>query len=148
MVELPVLAPLSSEMDVVMPQMRLAAADPGNTHILIIDDEQSISLILARILRRQGYSVDIAHDGQMGLAYMSEKSYHLILCDLWMPGMSGTDFYQMMVQRYPQMARHVIFTTGDTINGATSTYLNERGLIYLTKPFELDDLLKVVAQHV
>ncbi len=147
-VELPVLTPLSLETDVVMPQMRLAAADSANTHILIIDDEQSISLILARILRRQGYSVDIAHDGQMALAYMSEKSYHLILCDLWMPGMSGTDFYQMMVQRYPQMAHRVIFTTGDTINGATSTYLNERGLLYLTKPFELDDLLKVVAQHV
>lgn len=146
-IELPVLAPPPLETGIMMSQTEIAAADSNNTAILIIDDEQSISLILARILRRQGYSVDIAHDGQTGLTYMAEKSYHLILCDLWMPGMSGTDFYQRMVQRYPQMAQHVIFTTGDTTNGSTNAYLNERGLTCLSKPFELDELLKIVTQH-
>ncbi|MBK9053702.1 MAG: PAS domain S-box protein [Chloroflexi bacterium] len=146
-VELPLLALSNPEPEMETHPTENAAASSSDSAILIIDDEQSISLILARILRRQGYSVDIAHDGKMGLAYMNEKSYHLILCDLWMPGMSGTNFYQTMVQRYPQMAHHVIFTTGDTINSSTSAYLNEQGLTYLTKPFELDDLLKAVAQY-
>ena len=147
-VELPVMALPGLETEVTVPETGSAAASPGNSTILIIDDEQSISLILARILRRQGYRVDIAHDGQMGLTLMNEKSYQLILCDLWMPGMSGIDFYQIMVQRYPHMARHIIFTTGDTIASATSAYLNDRDLSYLTKPFELDDLLKAVARYV
>lgn len=145
-VELPLLTWATTEPEIEARQTVSAAAN-GTNSILIIDDEQSISLILARILRRQGYNVDIAHDGEMGLARLSATHYNLILCDLRMPGMSGTDFYHAVTQRFPDMTHHIVFTTGDTVNNATRSHLDSLGAAYLTKPFEMEDLLKLVSRH-
>ena len=57
--------------------------------ILLIDDEPSFVCALARLLRRDGYTVDTVDNGQRALAQLHTQRYDLILCDLHMPVLDG-----------------------------------------------------------
>ncbi|ROO89142.1 DNA-binding response OmpR family regulator [Actinocorallia herbida] len=57
--------------------------------LLIVEDERRLALSLARGLRAEGYSVDVAHDGREGLFRAGEEDYDLILLDVMLPGVSG-----------------------------------------------------------
>lgn len=61
------------------------------TRILVVEDEASLSEPLAYLLQREGYEVVVADDGRAGLAEFERGGVDLILLDLMLPGMSGTD---------------------------------------------------------
>ncbi len=112
--------------------------------ILILDDEINIQDVLAKALRRRGYVVDTANNGADGLLYLAKADYQLILCDIRMPGFNGLDFYKNIESMDPGLAKKIIFITGDTANKATQKFIEEHDVPYLTKPFELSDLLQVI----
>jgi CheY-like chemotaxis protein len=119
-------------------------ATGGEARILILDDEINIQDVLAKALRRRGYVVDTANNGADGLLYLAKTDYKLILCDIRMPGFNGLDFYKNVGSRDPGLAKKIIFITGDTANKATQAFIEEHDIQYLTKPFELSDLLQVI----
>lgn len=59
--------------------------------ILVIDDDPSVQLVLSRLLKKQGYDVTVASDGQEGLAKARSLRPALIICDWMMPRMNGID---------------------------------------------------------
>ena len=61
--------------------------------ILIIDDEDLTLSILRKMLEADGYEVDSCSSGSEALACLLHSSYDAILCDMWMSGMSGKEFY-------------------------------------------------------
>ncbi|WP_353987404.1 response regulator transcription factor [Ruicaihuangia caeni] len=61
------------------------------TRILIVEDEPSLSEPLAYLLEREGYQTAIAEDGPAGLAEFNRGGVDLVLLDLMLPGMPGTD---------------------------------------------------------
>ena len=67
------------------------AMEPNSKRILVIEDVRAISHKLTEILRTEGFQVDIAEDGEAGLAKIAEFRPHLILLDLLMPKMHGID---------------------------------------------------------
>jgi CheY-like chemotaxis protein len=103
-------------------------------------------MVVTRILRRNGYEVDAAITGQIGLELLENHPYDLILCDLRMPEMSGPEFYWNVVRKYPEFENRMIFTTGDTVNSNTREFLKSVQAKCLLKPFELNDLLSVVQE--
>ena len=57
--------------------------------ILVVDDEVELAEAVARGLRREGYAVDLAHDGEEALTKAELTPYDLVCLDLTMPGMAG-----------------------------------------------------------
>jgi signal transduction histidine kinase/ActR/RegA family two-component response regulator len=114
---------------------------PAETaRILLIDDESETLEVLARILKVQGYQADTVSNGETALLRLTRTRYDLILCDIRMPGLSGPEVYRRLEARDPEMARRIIFITGDIMSAGTRSFLKESGTSYLTKPFDLDEL--------
>ena len=61
------------------------------TTILIVEDEESLSDPLAYLLRKEGFEAVVAADGQAGLDLFASEDIDLVLLDLMLPGMSGTE---------------------------------------------------------
>ncbi len=118
---------------------------PGKgSNILILDDETNIREVLSKALDKRGYRVDAVENGEAGLRYILMKKYELILCDIRMPDFNGIDFYKIVESTNPDAAKRIIFITGDTANKATYSFIDEHHIKYLNKPFELNDVLKIM----
>ena len=122
---------------------------PGGTlmhnRILLVDNEQDILDILARVLRSAGYHADMAKDGQQALAQVSRRDYDLIISNIRMPVMGGEVFYHQLCASYPHLSKRVIFCTGDIANVSTRRFLNATGAPVIFKPFQLRTVLDVVS---
>jgi len=147
-IELPIVNPAPAQ----QPDAMTEESDQANTQsarrILVVDDEESILIVVSRVLRRQGYYVDGVISGEAALDNMAKASYDLILSDLRMPGMSGAKFFQRAKVIYPDIGSKVIFTTGDIVHNDMQDFLDQIGAPCLTKPFEVVELLTAVRQKI
>jgi CheY-like chemotaxis protein len=113
--------------------------------VLVIDDSPTIRRVVSLTLERHGFQVVTANDGVDGLTKLQENRVDLVLLDIMMPKLDG---YQVCKSiREKKKTVPVIMLSGkdgffDKVRGkmAGST-------AYITKPFEQDDLLKVVQEH-
>jgi PAS domain S-box-containing protein len=111
---------------------------------LVVDDELPIRELLARLLSRRGYEVHVAETGEAALSMNHHDRLGLVLCDVRMPGLSGFEFYSLLVADSPSLAGRFVFITGD--RGAVSA--DRPDLIdvpVLAKPFTAADLDAVLA---
>jgi signal transduction histidine kinase len=113
-----------------------------NPKILVIDDDSVIRLACEKTLRSIGYSVETAENGKMGLEKVKAKNYDLILLDLMMPEMSGTQVLEQ-VKEYDENIIVIIITGFATIESAVDT-LRKGVYDYIPKPFTPDELRNVV----
>jgi two-component system NtrC family sensor kinase len=111
---------------------------------LIVEDEPAISRACQRVLMTEGFEVDIAMNGLIAIQMVNAKNYDLCLSDVCMPGMSGIELYRYLEEVRPDLANKMVFTTGDVLNRTTSEFLKEVKRPVLTKPFTLDELIKVI----
>jgi len=72
-------------------------------HILVIEDEKSMAKALEIKLSRLGYTVTVAHNGQLGLAALDTTDIDLVLCDLIMPKVGGFEVLEEMHRRKIQV---------------------------------------------
>ena len=109
---------------------------------LIVDDEVPIRRLLARLLSRRGFDVREAASGEAALAIIRDEEVSVVLCDVRMPGMNGTDFYRELAALDPPLARTFVFITGDK----SSVDLDDacRDVPLLEKPFTAADLAVVL----
>jgi CheY-like chemotaxis protein len=113
-----------------------ASAEPETTQaILLVDDEVGVVKAFARLLRRDGYHVDIAANGRQALESLHERDYDLILCDIRMPELDGPGLYQALALDRPYLLKRFLFLTGDTLSPEVVTFLQEADVPHLTKPF-------------
>ncbi|MEM8533947.1 MAG: response regulator [Chloroflexota bacterium] len=113
--------------------------------ILVVDDEQHMCDICARVLKRTGYDVTITSDPDVAVRFFREfEHFDLLLTDIKMPTMSGLDLAHIAREHDPAIA--IIVMTGF----ASMEHLHQsvqRGVAeFLTKPFELDQLRLAVDQ--
>lgn len=121
---------------------------PGQTAgtLLIVDDEIGLARGLARLLRRDGYSVDTASNGRQALVMLETQKYDLLLCDLRMPELDGPGLYRAVALRWPYLLSHFVFLTGDALSSDTRDFLEQTGLPRLVKPFTAAEGRRVVRQ--
>ena len=115
--------------------------------ILLVDNEQDILDILARVLVGAGYNVDMATDGRAALEQVSRRGYDLIISNMRMPVMSGEAFYRQLCTSHPNLSKRVVFCTGDIANASTHRFLNAAGAPVIFKPFQLRTVLDVVSRN-
>jgi two-component system, OmpR family, manganese sensing response regulator len=107
--------------------------------ILLVDDEVELTNPLGRVLQREGYTIEIAHDGQAGYALASQGGYDLLILDWMLPQKSGLEICQQL--RSQGDSTPVLFLTArDTIDSRVSG-LDAGADDYIVKPFELRELL-------
>jgi signal transduction histidine kinase/PleD family two-component response regulator len=114
--------------------------------ILLVDDEVSIANALARLLRRDGHTVETAANGQQALARLQERTYDLILSDWRMPEMDGPGLYQALAQQYPHLCRRTIVFTGDTMSPEVYAFFAEHDVPRLTKPVTIAAVRHAIVQ--
>ncbi|HEX9972589.1 MAG TPA: response regulator [bacterium] len=113
-----------------------------NPQILVIDDDRVIRLACEKTLETIGYSVETAENGKVGLENVKAKDYDLVLLDLMMPEMSGSEVLDQ-IREYDKNIVVVIITGFATIESAVET-LRKGVYDYIPKPFLPDELRNVV----
>jgi signal transduction histidine kinase/CheY-like chemotaxis protein len=109
--------------------------------VLVVEDEPALAAAVADALTDAGFVVDRAGDGEEALAFVGERLYDLVVCDLKMPRLDGRSFYRAIAATAPDLAQRVIFVTGDVVAPDAERFLEETGCRWLAKPFRLGDLL-------
>jgi len=107
--------------------------------VLLVEDEKKVADIVERGLKAERYAVDVCHDGQGGWELASAYSYDLLILDLMLPGMTGTELLEK-VRRKNQQVPILILTARDATADKIRNF--EAGADdYLTKPFAFAELL-------
>jgi CheY-like chemotaxis protein len=114
----------------------------AGTRVLVVEDEPALAAAVAEALTDAGFLVDRAGDGEEALARVGERLYDLVVCDLKMPRLDGMSFYRAIALTSPELARRVIFVTGDVAGTEAERFLAQSGCRWLAKPFRLGDLLR------
>jgi two-component system nitrogen regulation response regulator GlnG len=110
--------------------------------ILVADDEESMRWVLSKALRKKGFTVDLARDGDEALRLIRSESYDLAILDIKMPGISGLDLLDK-VRELKSDLLIVIMTAEAGMKNAVEAM--KRGAYdYLTKPFDLDVMDAIV----
>lgn len=128
-----------------------ASNDPveGNAKsVLVVEDEINIRNLLARYLNSRGFTVDTAENGEEAWTDLKSRSYDCVVMDLKMPGMSGQELYQAIVDYDRNLARKVVFISGDIVSRDTLEFLAGQDNPFLSKPVNLDELLRTVGESV
>ncbi len=112
--------------------------------ILVVDDEVEITRILKRILESRGYRVVAVTDGNAALEAIEQHHFDLVICDLKMPGIDGRALYDYLQRERPDMARRVVFSTGDVVSEESWSFLHQAGERFIAKPFKPDQILSFV----
>lgn len=118
------------------------AAD--SIHILVIEDEPSVQTLLKKQLTANGFQVTVANDGLDGLVKLETLRPQLILCDMMMPNLDGVEFVRAIKQHSETQRIPVIFLTAKTDPRSMIDGINVGARFYVTKPFQMDDLLNKI----
>lgn len=114
----------------------------GTETILVIDDEESVLDINCELLRALGYKVYPAATGQEALAIYKEKEIDLVILDMVMPGMSGSDIFDALREINQDLC--VILSSGYSLEGQAREIMERGCRGFLQKPFELETLSQKV----
>ena len=114
--------------------------------ILIIDDEPGFASGLARLLSRDGATVETASDGQVALAQLHAQRYDVLLCDLLMPALNGPDLYAILKRHDASLCQRIVFLTGDTLGEDSRAFLEKCGQPWLYKPCTAAEIRNVIQE--
>jgi len=112
--------------------------------ILIVDDEENIVQILADFFEDRPYAVETVGTGESALDRVRAGGYNLIMTDINLPGISGLEVLAAAKESDPDVV--VVIMTGFASTGSAIQALREGAFEYVTKPFDLFDVDKIVAR--
>ena len=129
-----------------MPRLRVKESDTNRSgrpaSLLIVDDEQILLGLLARVFRRDGYEVVTACSGREALEKMRKHDVGFVLSDIDMPHMTGLDLLAEVRNETPNMP--ILMMTGNGSKYDRTMVLNSGADGYLPKPFKNADLLTLI----
>ena len=119
-------------------------ADPAGWKVLLIDDEADICEVMAYTLEDAGYQVQMAGNGEAGLARCESDPPQIIVTDVRMPGISGIEVLETVKQRFADIEVVVATAFGDMDLAVRALRLDASD--FITKPINADALLVAVAR--
>ncbi|ALA57075.1 sigma-54-dependent transcriptional regulator [Nitrospira moscoviensis] len=110
--------------------------------ILVVDDEQSLREVLSIMLKRAGYAVTCASDGEEAVEQLTKEIFDLVITDLRMPKVDGMEVLKAVKSTSPETVVLVItaFATADSAVEA----MKQGAYDYLTKPFQVDEVQLII----
>jgi DNA-binding NtrC family response regulator len=107
--------------------------------ILVVDDDQEMRRFLAEILAEEGYAIDAVQDGASALDLFTQNHFDLVISDLKMPRITGTELLRRLKEIDPECPV-LLLTAFGTIESAVDA-MRAGAFHYLTKPFHTDEML-------
>jgi signal transduction histidine kinase/CheY-like chemotaxis protein len=120
---------------------------PENGRVLLVDDEPGVLLALKRTLQREHEVDGFAHAKEALEQIRRGRYYDVILCDLMMPEMSGTQFYQEVRKLDPALAERFVFMTGGVFTADVANFLKSISNARVDKPCDVATLRRIVAEQ-
>lgn len=108
------------------------------SRILVVDDEESIREFLEIMLKKEGYEVTLAEDGQKAKDLLTKKTFDMIISDLQMPHVTGIELLKHVKESYPDTVFMLITAFGTTETAVEAMKMGAYD--YLTKPFKIDEV--------
>lgn len=109
---------------------------PSKTHIMVVDDEESIREFLQIMLKREGYQVSVHESPKAALKSLENNTIDLVISDLTMPEMTGIEFLTHIKDRSPNTSMIMITAFGSTETAVQAMKLGAAD--YILKPFQID----------
>ncbi|MGZ3494927.1 MAG: ATP-binding protein [Thermodesulfobacteriota bacterium] len=118
----------------------------GNETILIVEDEEPVRILAKKILEEQGYRILESFNGDEALlaCETSKNPIHLMLADIVMPGMNGSELAKLLRPLHPETK--ILFMSGYTDTAIVHQGVLEKGVNYIQKPFTMERLAKKVRE--
>ena len=107
--------------------------------ILVIDDERSIRNTLKDILGFEGYAVEVAENGLIGLEFVKSTDFDIILCDIKMPEMDGIEVLEKIIELKPETT--VVMISGHGNIDTAVEAIKKGAFDFIVKPLDLNRLL-------
>lgn len=115
-----------------------------NKSILVVEDEKILRISLTDALKAEGYTVLPVADGDEALAVLGEGDFSLVITDIRLPGASGVDILRRSLAESP-LTPVIMMTAYGSIKDAVLA-IRSGAFDYITKPFDLDEMLVTVAK--
>ncbi|MGA9391042.1 MAG: response regulator [Candidatus Sulfotelmatobacter sp.] len=113
--------------------------------VLLIEDEPSIMALVSATLERNGYEVVCTESGAEALHLLEKGRYLGVVSDMRTPGgVDGAQVHSWISANRPDLVDKVVIITGDYANEETVSTLRKIGVLYLEKPFRVQDLISAV----
>lgn len=112
--------------------------DERRVRCLVVDDEARVRDVILRVLTGEGYDCRQAASGPEAVALLERESFDLVVMDIQMPGMDGTQLLAAVSLRWPETGVVMVTAVAD-VSTATSC-LTHGALDYVAKPFEIDEM--------
>ncbi|MEK7825450.1 MAG: sigma-54 dependent transcriptional regulator [Nitrospirota bacterium] len=113
-----------------------------NEKILVVDDEQSMRELLTIMLKREGYLVTSASNGEEGIKALNKEIFDLVITDMKMPKVSGLELLRIIKEIAPQTI--VLMITAFASTETAVEAMKEGAYDYLTKPFKIDEVKFII----
>lgn len=117
----------------------------GGSEIIVVDDDVSMSQAIGRLLAAAGLTSRTFASAEALLAKVATTEVATLILDIQLPGMSGLDLYRHLIAAGGSPA--AIFITGQDRPGIRNQVLQSGALAYFTKPFDGNDLIRTICQH-
>ncbi|HVU90238.1 MAG TPA: sigma-54 dependent transcriptional regulator [Pirellulales bacterium] len=114
------------------------------SHILIVDDEESICWALRRLLTESGHRVTVASSAEEAFEHVGRDAPHLMMLDIRLPGMDGLEALDRLRRLLPDLPIVIMTAFGSLATAVRA--LGHGAFDYLIKPFDLDQAANVVAR--
>jgi len=120
-------------------------------YILVVDDDPLLTQTLGKVLRKEGYLVDVAHSGHEGILKAKSGFFHLVLCDIRMPGLDGLMTIEH-IREFQEKAGagrsgFIVITAYDSPE--TRKRAVQLGVTdFISKPFDLAKFKEVIEHHI
>jgi putative nucleotidyltransferase with HDIG domain len=123
-----------------------APTEDEPSRLILVDDDDIVRETIGEALKASGYEVTVAASGDEALEHLRSDVYHLVLTDLVMPGMSGTELCRQVVAMLPHVP--VVLITGHGNVDVARESLDVGAADFVSKPINLSDLPIVVERNI
>ena len=113
--------------------------------ILIVDDDIVLGESMVNILESVGYQVEVVNSGKAAKIKIQNQFYNLVLLDIKLPDITGIELLSIINQHSPRTRKIVLTGFPDTSTAIKA--VNEKADAYLVKPFEAENLIKVICEN-
>jgi CheY-like chemotaxis protein len=123
-----------------MPNNSTSPTAPSHCRILLLEDDQGFSQLLAENLPQNRFQITSVSNGVDGLKQIMAQDFDIVLCDMMMPTLPGDKFYIAVERTKPQLCKRFIFMTGHRSDPKWDAFVRKIGGVLLWKPFQIHEL--------
>jgi CheY-like chemotaxis protein len=123
-------------------------ADVQAPRILLAEDDAINQQVIAHMLQKLGYQIEVVRDGDLALAELEQHRYDVVLLDVQMPSQDGLEVAQAIRQRFPADRQpYLVAITANVMEGAREECLSAGMDDYISKPVQAAELMQVIEMH-